>query len=151
MTDIAFYHLLKWPLEKALPKLLEKTFEAGKRAVVMASSEERVGALDTLLWTYHQDSWLPHGSAGEGSAEDQPVWLTVLDENPNGAHFLFLTDGAVSESVGGFERCFELIDGSDAAALEAARQRWKAYKEAGHGLAYWQQTEAGGWEEKNKD
>jgi len=151
VTRVAFYQLLKWPLDKALPKLLEKTLEAGKRAVVMAGSEERVEALDTLLWTYRQDSWLAHGSAGEGGAQDQPVWLTVLDENPNGAHFLFLADGAVSRNVGAFERCFELIDGHDEAALEAARQRWKAYKEAGHGLSYWRQTEAGGWEEKDKD
>ena len=90
MTDIAFYHLQKWPLDKALPKLLEKTLEAGKRAVVMAGSQERLRALNTLLWTYGRDSWLPHGTAREGNAEDQPVWLTTDDENPNGAVFLFL-------------------------------------------------------------
>ena len=148
MTDIAFYHLRKWRLETALPRLLEKTLAAGKRAVVMAGSEARVEVLDGLLWTYDQDSWLPHGLARDSSAEDQPVWLTTDDENPNGAQFLFLTDGAVSERVGEYERCFELFDDGDAVAVEAARRRWTAYKEAGHELAYWQQTAAGGWEEK---
>ena len=148
MTDIAFYHLQKWPLEKALPRLLEKTLEAGKRAMVMAGSEERVEALNAFLWTYDRESWLAHGSARDGSAEDQPVWLSTVDETPNGATFLFLTDGAVSARVGEFERCFELFDGNDTAALEAARGRWKAYKEAGHALTYWQQTERGGWEKK---
>ena len=62
MTDIAFYHLQGSPLESALPKLLKKTLEAGKRAVVMAGSEARVEALNGVLWTYDQDSWLPHGS-----------------------------------------------------------------------------------------
>ncbi len=148
MTDIAFYHLLKWPLERALPKLLEKTIEAGKRATVMAGSEERVEALNALLWTHDRDSWLPHGSARDGNAEDQPVWLTTIDEAANGATFLFLTDGAVSARVAEFERCFELFDGNDPAALEAARGRWTAYKKAGHILTYWQQTECGGWEKK---
>jgi DNA polymerase III subunit chi len=148
MTEIAFYHLLRSPLERALPRLLEKTLEAGKRAVVMAGSRERVEALNTLLWAYHQDSWLPHGSAADGNAEDQPVWLTIDEENPNAATFLFLTDGAASSRVGDFERCFELFDGNDPTIVEAARERWKAYRDSGHDLAYWQQTERGGWEKK---
>ena len=148
MTEVAFYHLQHSPLEKALPKLLEKTLEAGKRAVVMAGSEARVEALNGVLWTYDQDSWLPHGSPRDGNADAQPVWLTTDDENPNGARFLFLTDGATSEHVGDYERCFELFDGNDSAAVEAARGRWSGYKDAGHTLAYWQQNEAGRWEEK---
>ena len=148
MTEIAFYHLQRWPLEKALPRLLEKTLEAGKRAVVMAGSAERVEALNTHLWTYHRDSWLPHGSERDGNAEDQPVLLTTRDENPNGAAFLFLTDGATSARIAEFERSFELFDGNDPAAVEAARARWAAYSQAGHALTYWQQTQHGGWEKK---
>ena len=148
MTEVAFYHLQRWPLERALPKLLEKTLEAGKRAVVMAGSADRVEALAGSLWTYEPDSWLPHGSAKDGSPEDQPVWLTAADENPNGAQFLFLADGAECPDMAAYERCFELFDGNDEAAVEAARERWKAYKEAGFDLAYWQQTERGGWQKK---
>lgn len=148
MTDIAFYHLEHSPLERALPKLLEKTLAAGKRAVVIAGSAERVEALNGLLWTHDPDSWLPHGSAKDGDAGDQPVWLTTVDENPNRAEFLFLTDGATSDRLAEFERCFDLFDGHDAAAVEAARERWKIAKSAGHALAYWQQTPSGGWEKK---
>lgn len=148
MTDIAFYHLQRSPLEAALPKLLEKTLEAGKRAVVKAGSPERVEALTVHLWTYEQRSWLPHGSTRDGHAADQPVWLTVADENPNGAQFLFLADGAESDHVGAYERCFVLFDGTNETSLAAARTQWKGLKEAGHTMAYWQQTEAGGWEKK---
>jgi len=147
VTEIAFYHLQTSPLEQALPKLLEKTVAAGKRAVVIMGSPERVEALNAHLWTYDPDAWLPHGSAAEGHPEDQPVWLTAEDENPNGAHFLFLTDGAASAAVPSFERCFELFDGNDPDAVQAARARWKAYQEAGHALTYWQQTERG-WAKK---
>lgn len=148
MTEIGFYHLTRSPLEQALPKLLEKTLDAGKRALVLASSEERVESLTGQLWTYRQDAWLPHGSARDGNPEQQPVWLSVDDANANGATFLFLTDGAETATVGDYERCFELFDGRDQSAVEAARGRWKAYKDAGHDLAYWQQTERGGWEKK---
>jgi DNA polymerase-3 subunit chi len=147
VTEIAFYHLQRSPLEGVLPRLLEKTLEMGKRAVVVAGSEERVEALATALWTYGANSWLPHGSAKDGHANEQPVWLTAGDDNPNGATFLFLTDGREG-AVAAYERCFDLFDGNDPVALQAARERWKACKAAGHSLAYWQQGESGGWERK---
>jgi DNA polymerase-3 subunit chi len=148
MTEIAFYHLQRSALEKALPRLLEKTLAAGKRAVVMLGAPERIEALNAALWTFHQDSWIPHGSAADGNAADQPVWLTGSDENPNGAQYLFLADGAESARVADFERCFELFDGNDPEAVGKARARWTAYQDAGHALAYWQQTDAGGWTRK---
>ena len=148
MTEIAFYHLERSSLEQALPKLLEKTLAAGKRALVMAGSDERVEALAGHLWTFEQGSWLAHGTAQDGSPEDQPVWLATADDNANGAQFLFLTDGATSDLVAEFERCFELFDGKDPDTVEAARGRWKAYGDGGHDLTYWRQTEDGSWEKK---
>lgn len=148
MTDIAFYHLQKLPLERVLPTLLEKTLEGGKRALVLAGSTERVEVLAGFLWTYEQGSWLPHGCSPDDNPEQQPVWLTTGDDNLNKADFLFLTDGASSEKVGDFERCFELFDGRDAGAVTAARQRWKKYTDAGHDLTYWRQSETGRWQKK---
>ena len=153
VTEIAFYHLTKWPLEHALPRLLEKAYASGQRSIVMAGSAERAEALNALLWTDggrggRNDGFLPHGSEADGYPSDQPIWLTHKEENPNQAAFLFLCDGATSTGVAGFERCFELFDAHDPAAVAAARERWRAYKDAGHRLTYWQQTERGGWEKK---
>ena len=148
MAEIGFYHLQGTALEAALPKLLEKVLASNGRAVVMAGSEERVEALNTALWLYHPNSFLPHGSARDGHAPHQPVWITAEDENPNGANFLVLTDGAISDNVDGFERCLEIFDGSDAEAVSAARARWQEYGEKGYVTRYWQQTETGGWEQK---
>lgn len=148
MTDIAFYHLVHARLELALPRLLEKTLAAGKRALVMAGTEARVESLANALWTFDPESWLPHGTAKDGDGKDQPVWLSTDEDNPNGATFLFLTDGVSAERLGGFERCFELFDGNDPAMVDAARAHWTAYKDAGHGLTYWRQNAGGGWEKK---
>ncbi|EME70226.1 DNA polymerase III subunit chi [Paramagnetospirillum caucaseum] len=148
MTQIGFYHLMRLPLEQALPKLLDKALAAGFRAVVLAGSAERVEFLNDRLWTYEPDSWLPHGSARDGEAAAQPIWLTDTDENPNQATILVMCDGAESEQVAGFQRCLDLFDGNDSEAVEKARERWKRWKAAGHQLVYYQQTERGGWEEK---
>ncbi len=146
MAEIGFYHLTVTPLERALPKLLERTMQAGRRAVVLAASEERVQALNGMLWTYEDGSWLPHGSARDGEAAEQPIWLTATEERPNGADYLFLTDGAASAALSDWERVFDLFDGRDDAAVTAARIRWKLARDAGHTLTYWRQTDRGGWE-----
>jgi DNA polymerase-3 subunit chi len=148
MTEVGFYHLTRTPLERALPKLLERVLAGGMRAVVVSGSAERVEALNAALWTYEQLSFLPHGSVKDGQAEDQPIWLTTEDDNPNGANVLVLTDGVSSSKVGEFARCLDMFDGRDPDAVTAARERWKAMKAAGHTLAYWQQNEAGGWEKR---
>ena len=144
---VDFYHLLTSPLERALPQLLEKVAQAGHRAVVLAGSEQRAEALAELLWTYDANSWLPHGTRKDGSADEQPIWLTGQDENPNGAGVLVLTDGTTSMQLAKYERCLDMFDGGDENATAAARERWKQAKTAGHELHYWQQTETG-WQEK---
>ena len=146
MAEIGFYHLTVTPLERALPKLLEKTLAAGERALVRATSQERVKWLDGQLWTFEDRSWLPHGTAETGYPEDQPIWLTETLENANSAAFLFLVDGADLEDPDGFSRVFNLFDGRDDTAVGDARVRWKAWRDAGHTLAYWKQTDRGGWE-----
>ncbi len=150
MSEIRFYHLTRTDLDRALPELLEKCHQRGWRAVVMAGSAERVQALDTGLWTYRPNAFLPHGTSRDGDAEEQPIWLTDRDENPNGATVLFLTDGARSDRVAEYALVCELFDGRDPEAVATARERWRAYRTAGHALAYWQQTEHGQWREKQR-
>jgi DNA polymerase-3 subunit chi len=114
----------------------------------MLGSEERVEAVNNLLWTYNDRGFLPHGSSRDGFPADQPIWLTDKDENPNKAEILLLGDGARSGNVGSYGRCFELFDGNDPEAVASARLRWKQYTEAGHQATYWQQSPAGKWEKK---
>ena len=143
--EIRFYHLQKTTLERALPQLLEKVLARSQRAVVMAGSADRVEALNAQLWTYSEKSFLPHGSARDGFAAEQPVWLTEADERPNGAQVLFLTDGASSARIADYAMVVEMFDGNDDAAVAAARARWTAYKAEGHDLTYWRQDDAGRW------
>lgn len=148
MTEVLFYHLQNAPLEQVLPQLLERSLARGWRAVVKVGNAERMEALVNSLWTYREDSFLPHGTRDDGSAEAQPVFLTATDENPNAAQVVFLVDGAEPGDISGFERCVLMFDGRDEDALAAAREHWKALKAAGHDATYWQQSDEGRWEKK---
>jgi len=148
LGEIGFYHLSSTALERSLPKLLERGLRQGYRIVVRTASPERVEQLSATLWTYDEASFLPHGSARDGNATMQPIWLTHSSENPNGASMLVLVDGVEAEDLGSYARCADLFDGNDAGAIEAARSRWRRAREAGHTLTYWQQT-ISGWERKS--
>lgn len=146
--EVGFYHLQRLPLERALPKLLEKVLERGHRAIVLAGSAERVEALNGVLWTYEERSWLPHGATGDAHAEAQPIWLTTGEENPNGADVLVTVDGAAPAFAAEFARILDMFDGRDQSAVAAARERWKHYRGQGFTVTYWQQTDSGGWQKQ---
>ncbi len=94
MTEVLFYHLQNMSVENVLPSLLEKSLERGWRVVVQATSQERADALDAHLWTYRDDSFLPHATWRAGDAQDQPIILATEEGNPNGANVRFLIDNA---------------------------------------------------------
>ncbi len=147
-TEVLFYHLDRTPLERVLPDLLEKTLERGWRAVVQASSKERIEALDLALWTYRDGSFLPHGTASDGPPEEQPVFLTTDTDTLNSATVRFFVDGSDADDLTPFERVVYLFDGRDEAAVSNARSQWSKAKEAGHEVTYWQQSGQGRWERK---
>jgi DNA polymerase-3 subunit chi len=148
MAELWFYHLERSDLERALPPLLEKCLERGWRALVRGGHAERLDALDAVLWTYRDDSFLPHGRDTTGDPARQPVLLTTQAGNPNQAQALFLIDGAEPGDVSGFERACLVFDGRDPAALESARSRWKQAKDAGVATAYWRESASGKWEKQ---
>lgn len=147
MTEILFYHLQGQPLEKALPLLLEKTVEKGWNAVIRAGTEERLAVLDEALWSYKEDSFLPHGREEEGDAEHQPILLTTKDIRPNDAEVVFLVDRAPLPASYDVERVVLMFDGEDPEALDEARAAWKVVKGLGHPATYWQQ-DGGRWVKK---
>ncbi len=145
LAEVLFYHLERQPLERVLPSLLERTLERGWRAVVQSGNAERLEALDTALWTYREDSFLPHGTKKDGHAASQPIYLTLDEENPNGAGVCFLVEGAERRDLAGFVRVVHLFDGRDAEALGRARSQWASAKAAGRAVTYWRQDEDGRW------
>jgi DNA polymerase III subunit chi len=152
--EIWFYHLLDAPLERVLPALIERAIDRQWHCIVQAATPERLAVIDELLWTYTDESFIPHGTAQEGDAQHQPVYLTCGPENPNAAAVRFFMERAQIEPVlagaqgRSYKRCLLLFDGNDAEQLADARQQWAVLKAGGHDLAYYQQSEDGRWQQK---
>ena len=149
MTEVLFYHLQDAPLEGVLPPLLEKSLQRGWRVVVQAGSEERVAALDAHLWTYRDDSFLPHGTWRDQDAREQQVIICIDDLNPNAANVRFLVDRApLPADSSQYDRLVMIFDGNDDEALSAARKAWTDSKALGFDVTYWQADEQGRWRKR---
>ena len=149
MTEVLFYHLQDMTLENVLPPLLEKSLERGWRVVVQSTSEERADALDAHLWTYRDDSFLPHATWRIGDASEQPIVLIAEEGNPNQANVRFLVDSApLPADPEVYQRLVLVFNGDDGDALAAARAAWTDCKARGFEVTYWQADERGRWQRK---
>ncbi len=145
--EVWFYHLERTGLDQALPELLEKTLQKGWKAIVRSPTAERIDHLDGWLWSYRDESFLPHAPADEPGAERQPILLTTGTDNLNAADALFLVDGAEPGELAGYQRCVILFDGGDEGQLRNARVQWTAIKARGLPASYWKQMDRG-WEKQ---
>ncbi|WP_375262742.1 DNA polymerase III subunit chi [Palleronia sp.] len=144
-----FYHLTRRPLEEVLPQLLERSLKQGWRVLVRGRNARRIEALDLHLWTYSDDSFLPHGLAGGEQDAAQPILLTAENMGADGRPCLMSVEGAdvTAEEVAAAERVCVIFDGSDLAALDRARTQWRTLTRAGAQAQYWSE-ENGQWEKK---
>jgi len=147
MGEVRFYHLTERPLESVLPVMLKRSLDRGWRVVIRGTDPGRIAALDVRLWTYGDSSFLPHGTAADGNAARQPIWLCCDQANPNRANTLFLIDGAEAarDELAAMEMVAILFDGHDEAAVALAREQWRQVAGAGQKAVYWAQNDRGAW------
>jgi DNA polymerase-3 subunit chi len=149
MTEVMFYHLEQGTVMQALPALLQKCLQKDWRAVVQCASAEQCQALDGALWTYQDDSFLPHIAMPHDRAASQPVILTADNDNPNQAHVRFCLSGvSLPDDPDAYVRIIILFQGDDEQALVSARMQWKNLQASSHQCTYWQQDERGQWRKK---
>ena len=148
MPELWFYHLERARVEDALPELLGKLLARDGRALVIAPEEGRLAALNQHLWTFREDSFLPHGRAADPQPEEQPVLLAGAPDNLNQANMLFCLDGADPGDVSAFDRVVVMFEARDETALARARALWSLHKKRDTLVSYWKQDEAGRWKKQ---
>jgi DNA polymerase-3 subunit chi len=153
MSEVLFYHLERRSLDDVLPGLVERSLAKPWRVLIKCESADRAAALDNLLWTYDEQSFLPHAQLGDGDAARQPVLITVEETNANNADVLFLVGGAGMPAWNGdlaqsLSRVVVLFDGRHPEALSGARQAWIDSQAAGHAVTYWKESPSGKFEKQ---
>ena len=146
MTEIRFYHIQKKSAEATVFDLAERALTRGHRILIRLKDEDEAKRLNDFLWVNKPESFLPHGME---NPEAQPIFLTATNENLGNADVLFLMPGSESSGVETFKLVCDILDGRDEEQISAGRARYRDWKTQGHELSYWQQTDAGKWEQKS--
>lgn len=147
MTRVDFY-LAEDPLS-ATVRLCDKASSSGLGVYVYCPNPAQLQALDDLLWTQRQGSFISH-ERYEGREPSPPLPKVLLGGLPPPATWqqvLVNLSPELPAFIGQFERLLELV-GPDEASRSACRQRYKQYRDAGHPLATYEQTAEGGWRAK---
>jgi DNA polymerase III subunit chi len=145
-----FYHLTRSGPEDLVRMLVGRALQAGWRVAIRGRDRALLERLDAALWLHPADGFLPHGLAGGPQDADQPVLLTTGAALPNGARAVLALDGAdvTAPEVTALERAWIVFDGGNAAAVDRARDQWRALTGAGAEAEYWSE-ESGRWQMKH--
>jgi DNA polymerase III, chi subunit len=151
VTQIIFYSTAPLQVEKTLFALLEKSLEKGNRSLLLFKDKEKCLSVNEQLWTYKQNSFLPHISEDDQIYDniDVPVYLSTKNENPFKAELLFSIDGFLPDNIDHFERVIIIIDVNDELLNEKYKNYYLDINKNFEDIVFYKSDDNGKWIEKN--
>ena len=109
-------------------RLIEKAYRHGHRVFIHCDHQEQAQQIDELLWTFKEDSFIPHNIQGEGP--DQPPVVQIGYQNNVGNFNDILIN--LSQDVPAFfikfRRIIEIVE-ADEESKNISRQHYRYYKQ----------------------
>ena len=136
MTQVDFYVLPGDSIENRLHfacRLTDKAYRLGHRVFIHTESAQQTRLLDDLLWTFQQNSFIPHSVYQDAAEAPAPVLLAHDAEPDASSQVLINLAAEVPLFFSRFERVAELVD-ADAKVRRSGRSRYSFYKERGYPL-----------------
>ena len=151
MTQIIFYNTAPLQVENTLFNLIEKSIENGYKSLLLFNDKNKCSAIDEKLWTYKQNSFLPHLTEDEKISDeiDIPIYLSTKNENPYKAELLFSIDGFLPNNINNFERVIIIVDVNDKILLEEYKKYYLDINEDFEDIVFYKSNDNGKWTEKN--
>jgi DNA polymerase-3 subunit chi len=115
-------------------RLAQKAYDAGQKVHVHTGDAAQTQRLDDLLWTFRQQSFVPHARAGTPEADGSPVVIDHGDAPDAPYQLLFNLAADVPPFFSRFERVIEVI-GRDPDEVRQGRARYRFYRERGYPLS----------------
>lgn len=134
MTQVDFHIGIQDPVAYGC-RLVRKVLASGARALIVGDAD-LLRRMDAALWADEASGFLPHAMADAPAAVLARSPVLLADEVPEGASsdaVLINIGGQLPDDHQGRERIIELVC-ADERAIQAARERWKSYKQRGFSL-----------------
>tara|TARA_R110002167_G_C12290761_1_gene616082 strand:- start:45 stop:482 length:438 start_codon:yes stop_codon:yes gene_type:complete len=136
-TQINFYILPSSEESKKLEfcaRLVEKVFSKEHRVLIVCDSGQQLEALDKLLWSFKEESFIPHLISDEITAEtrNMPIVLTLDSNYKMGAEDVCISmSHQVVQQFECFSRFLEITN-QNKDALAESREHYKFYRQKGY-------------------
>lgn len=108
-------------------RLLEKAYLRGHRAFVYCANRQEAESLDELLWTFKDNSFIPHNLQGEGPEPPPPIQIGYQDEPRGFSDILVNLAAEIPSFYSRFRRVIEIVT-ADETAKELSRNRYREYR-----------------------
>ncbi|KTD08702.1 DNA polymerase III subunit chi [Legionella jamestowniensis] len=108
-------------------RLLEKAYLRGHRVFVHCESQKDAHELDELLWTFKDNSFIPHNLQGEGPEPPPPIQIGYQAEPRGYSDILLNLNSTIPEFYKRFKRVMEIVV-NDETAKELSRKHYKKYR-----------------------
>lgn len=119
-------------------RLAAEKFRLGKRVFIYTQSQDDALIVDEHLWAFEPDSFVPHNLAGEGPRNGAPVEISHQQPS-NFRNVLINLSTAVPRFADKFAEIIDFVP-ADEARKQAARERYKLYRQMGFQLTMADET-----------
>ena len=124
-------------IERFACRLVETVWQRGHSVLVLAESDAAARRIDDLLWTFRDESFVPHRRLGPGgpgtSAADAPVIVSPPGLWDGELDVLLNLTAHVPDECAHAHRIAEVVPGSGP-GRDAARRRFREYRDRGFEL-----------------
>jgi DNA polymerase-3 subunit chi len=132
VTRVEFVRLERPEKSRNLCELAEEFYLLGQRVLVLVQDDNQGVTLDQFMWTWKKGSFLPHAyENGTVECLDEPVVITVHEENANGAQVLVAGKPCSLNFARQFQTVVDFAEIYDEKLRDLSRDRYRAYREAG--------------------
>ena len=111
-------------------RVVEKAWGMGLTVHVQARDEEHAERMDQALWTFRQDSFVPHERWAGGDPPRTRVTVSAAEVAPREPDVLVNLGAPVPAWYAACGRIAEIV-GGDPQARAAGRERYRVYRDAG--------------------
>lgn len=136
MPKIDFYILMEGDAKTTLQftcRLIEKAYRNQHRIYIHAENQSMAHQLDELLWTYREDSFLPHNLYGEGPEPAPPIQIG-FDVTPDKQRDILINlSMTVPAFYAQFNRVCEIV-ANDAEIQARSRENYRSYRSDGYDI-----------------
>jgi len=112
-------------------RLVDKAWNAGHRVCINTDSEQDAAQIDTLLWTFSDQKFIPHDRIDNSQPDITPITIAVKLQTTEEHDILINLASAIPDCFSQFERLLEPVD-KDATNRAASRERYRYYRDCGY-------------------